>query len=221
MDETSWRAANNAVIPTGNLHSHHTATFLTPTYFQQDSKKPDGYITRLSEPWQRHTKDSMLETTQSWEHNKLTRCCYVSSCGLCGEWDWCHISGTGESAAAFIMTGLMCSIKTRHVKRGHKTGSKSGTTTVISKPDDGELSSCACWMWSERADGLTTGEVPGTRGASVRCNTGYQINIDLQRGTFHTVLIKPHMYLSVFTVYWSFYDFVLTFPIVSLPAKTG
>lgn len=27
------------VMPTGGLHSHHTATFLTPTFFQQASKK--------------------------------------------------------------------------------------------------------------------------------------------------------------------------------------
>lgn len=69
-------------------------------------------------------------------------------------------------------------------KRGHKRGSKSGTTTVISNPDNDDLSSCACWMWSERADWLTTGEFPGMRGASVKYNTRYQINIDLQRRTF-------------------------------------
>lgn len=39
MDDTPWQAANNGVMATGDLHSHHTATFLTPTFFRQASKK--------------------------------------------------------------------------------------------------------------------------------------------------------------------------------------
>lgn len=103
-------AANNAVLPTGNPLSHHTATFLTPTFFQWASKKPHGYITRFREPWQRHTKASMhplRATTQRWERKKFTWRCYVGSCDLCGEWGRCHISGAGLSIAAHTISGFM------------------------------------------------------------------------------------------------------------------
>lgn len=46
-------------------------------------RKPSGYITGLSEPWQPHTKTSMHSlgvSTHCWEWNKFTRRYYVGPC---------------------------------------------------------------------------------------------------------------------------------------------
>lgn len=59
IDEASWEVANSAVIPRGKMQSHHNATFLIPICIHRASKKPAGYITKPTRPWQPHTKDRM------------------------------------------------------------------------------------------------------------------------------------------------------------------
>lgn len=41
------------------MQSHHNATFLIPICIHRASKKPAGYITKPTRPWQPHTKDRM------------------------------------------------------------------------------------------------------------------------------------------------------------------
>lgn len=54
IDETSWQAANSAVIPPLTLTPHRHVP-----HSHRPSKKPAGYITKPSGPWQPHTKASM------------------------------------------------------------------------------------------------------------------------------------------------------------------
>lgn len=42
----------------------------------------------------------------------MTPLYWLMSCGLCGEWDWCHISGI-RCTGVYNLTGLISSIKKR------------------------------------------------------------------------------------------------------------
>lgn len=75
------------VLPRGP-HSHHTATFLTPTHFQWASKKASGYITGFSEPWQLYTQKPICIPRAHLPVAKSTISSHAAAatvCCLCGE----------------------------------------------------------------------------------------------------------------------------------------